>query len=476
VSAAARIRRIENAVMPDPTLGILTGTRPLASRMATLDVPGVSVAVIAEGAVAWTHGWGLRAASAADAITETTLFQAASISKPVTAVAVMRLVQEGRLDLDEDVNAYLRSWRVPANGTWQPRITVRQLLGHTAGTTVHSFAGYPHDHQRPSLRQVLNGERPASSAPVRVDTLPGLQFRYSSGGICIVQQVVMDVTGQPFPGLMRELVLRPLGMEHSTFEQPLPRSLRAGAAIGHRYRGAQVETGWHVYPEMAAAGLWTTPADLALLALELQQVQAGRTGRVLSKESVEAMLTPQARGPMGIGFRVVGQGDRWRFSHGGGNAGYGSRLLAYVEQGIGAVVMTNADMGSVLVGEVLRAIAREYNWPWRKEEETLEDEEEEDIDYLELSRPTARMDHGDWAGHVGEYVVGEDYLIRMSYDADFVLNAPGQPALVLTPTSNTVFYAEAIDLEVTFQRDAGGRTTGLVLRQSDLDVTARKVG
>jgi CubicO group peptidase (beta-lactamase class C family) len=434
--------------------------------MATLDVPGVSVAVIAEGAVAWARGWGLREADAPDPITESTLFQAASISKPVTAVAVMRLVQEGRLDLDEDVNAYLRSWRVPANGAWQPRLTLRQLLGHVAGTTVHGFPGYRRDRSLPSLRQVLDGEPPANTPPVRVNTLPGLQFRYSGGGTSIVQQLLMDVTELPFPTLMRELVLEPLGMQHSTYEQPLPQARWAEAATGHRWLGGRVEGGWHIYPEIAAAGLWTTPSDLAQLVLEVQNVQAGGMGRVLTRASVEAMLTPQASGPVGIGFFVGGEGDQRRFEHSGGNEGFRCRLLAYAEHGLGAVVMTNADAGWFLVEELMGAIAREYSWPLGAGER---------IGFLELPRPAIELGPHDWAGHVGKYEVRQDYHVQVIADADLVLQLAGQPALVLVPTSSMVFYTEALDLEVTFQQDQAGKTTGLVLRQNGSDMTARKV-
>jgi CubicO group peptidase (beta-lactamase class C family) len=433
--------------------------------MVTLDVPGVSVTVVAEGRVAWARGWGLRDASTSDPIAESTLFQAASISKAVTAVAVMRLVQEGRLNLDEDVNVYLRSWRVPANGAWRPRITVRQLLGHVAGTTVHGFPGYRRDRPVPSLRQVLDGEPPANSPPVRVNTLPGLQFRYSGGGTSIVQQLLTDMVELPFPALMRELVLEPLGMRHSTYEQPLPQDRWAEAATGHRWLGGRVEGNWHIYPEMAAAGLWTTPSDLALLIVEIQNAQAGPAGRVLTKESVEAMLTPQATGPVGIGFFVAGEDDRRRFEHSGGNEGFRCRLLAYAEHGLGAVVMTNADAGWFLVEELLGAIAREYNWPLGAGER---------IGHLELPRPAIQLSSRDWAGHVGEYEVRPDYHVQVISDADLVLQLSGQPALVLVPTSSTVFYAEAVDLEVTFQQDQGGRTTGLVLRQNGTDVTARK--
>ncbi len=313
-------RRVEQGLLPEsPLRSQLVSPQTLAARMALLNVPGVSVAVIADGELAWARGYGVRQAGESAPVTEQTLFQAASISKPITAVAVMLLVQEGRLDLDEDVQAYLRSWRIPAHGDWQPRITLRHLLSHTAGATVHGFPGYRHDHAVPTLQQVLDGAAPANTGPLCVNIVPGGQFRYSGGGTTIVQQLLMDVTGQPFPVLMRDLVLAPLGMEHSTYEQPLPRERWSEAASGHRYGGGTVDGEWHVYPEMAAAGLWTTPTDLVRLALEVQAIRAGRPGKVLTRASVDTMLVAQAGGPVGIGFFIEGEGAHLRFGHGGSN-------------------------------------------------------------------------------------------------------------------------------------------------------------
>ncbi|MDQ5850582.1 MAG: beta-lactamase family protein, partial [Chloroflexota bacterium] len=361
---AERMRRVENGVILEPFLRSRPpDTRPLAERMALFDVPGVSIAVINNYEIEWARGYGVREAGGSESVTEHTLFQACSISKPITALAVMRLVQEGRLNLDEDVNEYLLSWKVPANNAWQPKVTLRQLLSHTAGTTVHGFPGYRRDRQVPGLRQVLDGEPPANTPAIRVNAVPGTQFRYSGGGTSIVQQLLMDVTRMPFPQLMRELVLEPLGMEDSTYEQPLPEARWSDAATGHRTGGELVAGKWHIYPEMAAAGLWTTPSDLARAALELQRVRAGRTGKLVTRETVDQMLTAQAGGPVGIGFWPDGKGETLRFGHGGDNEGFKCELTAYAEHGLGAAVMTNGDMGWLLCQEVMAGIAREYRWP-----------------------------------------------------------------------------------------------------------------
>ncbi len=255
-------------------------TASLAERIATKELPGIGIAVLDGDEIAWVAAAGVANAQTGEPVTAKTRFQAASISKPVTALAVMRLVQDGRLDLDADANTYLRSWRVPANGDWQPVVTLRQLLSHTAGMSVHGFPGYRPDGPVPTLSEVLDGTPPTNTDPIRVTALPGTIFRYSGGGTTIVQQVLEDVTGVPFASLMDDLVLGPLGMADSTFSRVLPGQGQAGFAHGHRIDREVVGGGWHIYPELAAAGLWTTPSDLLKVAREVQRALA--TGQASS--------------------------------------------------------------------------------------------------------------------------------------------------------------------------------------------------
>ncbi len=340
----ASIEGVITGLLVDPPLrGQTPEARPLAERMALLEVPGVSIAVVQDGTIAWAQGFGVRDAGETDAVTADTLFQAASISKPITALAVMRLVQDGRLDLDEDVNRYLRSWSIPANGSWRPRVTLRHLLSHTGGTTVHGFPGYRSDRPLPTLRQILDGEPPANTPAVLVNALPGLQVRYSGGGTSVGQQVLTDVTGLPFPDLMRELVLAPLGMTNSTYEQPLPQAWRGKAATGHGVDGTPLAGKWQVYPEMAAAGLWTTPSDLLSVVLEVQRARRTGAGKLFTRHSVEPMLMSQFGGTFGIGFALGGEGDALRLGHGGDNVGFKAEVLAFADHGLGAAVMANGD-------------------------------------------------------------------------------------------------------------------------------------
>lgn len=262
-SAEQHTERVINNLLPTMVLeGKFGLPKNLYERLAHYHTPGISITVINDFAIEWACGFGVCEVGTTREVTPDILFQAASISKPVFALAVMRLVQEGQLDLDEDVNNYLTSWRVPAIADWQPRITLRQLLSHTAGLTVHGFPGYRNSELLPNTVQVLNGEPPANTDKVEVNIIPGIHHRYSGGGTTVAQQVLVDVLGKPLPEIMHELVLDPLGMTNSTYQQPLSNNWLTKTATAHSFSGVPLAGKHHVYPEMAAAGLWTTPSDL----------------------------------------------------------------------------------------------------------------------------------------------------------------------------------------------------------------------
>jgi CubicO group peptidase (beta-lactamase class C family) len=361
--AAERMRRVETGLLQAVVVTGAPSGMSLDERMRHYRVPGVSIAVINDGRIEWAKGYGVLEAGGTVKVDTATLFQAASISKPVAAVAALRLVAQGRLALDADVNDALTSWRVEENAhTTSSKVTLRRLLSHNAGLTVHGFRGYAEGEAVPTLVQLLDGAAPANSPRVLPDTTPGAIWRYSGGGSSVAQLLMEDVTGTPFPELVRELVLAPAGMPHSTYEQPLPPPRHASAAVGHRMSGEPVAGRWHTYPELFAAGLWTTPSDLARLAIEVQRAYAGASDRVLSPAMARQMLEVQAGG-YGLGF-AVSRGDGWiSFSHGGSNQGYRAILYAFADRGQGAVVMTSGDMGAELMSEVIRAIADVYDWP-----------------------------------------------------------------------------------------------------------------
>lgn len=362
-STAERIRQVETGLLPSVQVrGRTYQPVTLAERMRQLRVPAVSIAVIHDGQLEWAKAYGLADVAAETPATTGSLFQAASMSKPVAAMGALELVEEGRLTLDGDVNTWLRSWHIPQDSfTARQPVTLTHLLTHSAGLTVHGFPGYVRGAPVPSLVQVLNGTPPANTGPIRVDQPPGKAWRYSGGGFTVMQQLVEDVTGEPFPAYMERAVLRPLGMSASTYQQPLPDSLAARAATAYTADGRPVEGRFHTYPEMAAAGLWTTASDLARWVMAVQRTYAGTASPVLSRAMVTEMLRARIGG-WGLGLGVRPAGDDVVFEHGGANSGYRGNFFGLVNRGEGAVVLTNSDAGGDLVSEVLQALARTYGW------------------------------------------------------------------------------------------------------------------
>ena len=348
----------------------------LQKLMELYKIPGLSIAIIDNFEIAWAKGYGVVEAGSTNPVTTQTLFQAGSVSKPVAAMGALSLVEQGKLSLDEDVNEKLVSWKVSENEfTRDQKVTLRRLQSHTAGLTIHFFPGYSVDDPIPTLVEILNGEKPANTAPVYVDFVPGSKWRYSGGGTLIEQQLMIDVTGKPFPQIMQETVFDKVGMSDSSYEQPLPPERTRMAASGTYWNGEVVSGKWHIYPEMAAAGLWSTPSDLSRLAIEIALSKQGKSNRVLSKTMTREMLKPQMdrveemtfgdkQHPdrMGLGFFL---GDETRpdlFGHIGDDAGFQAMLIMYSDSGQGAAMMANSQLGILLGDCLIENIAHEYGW------------------------------------------------------------------------------------------------------------------
>jgi CubicO group peptidase (beta-lactamase class C family) len=396
------IEKLEKGLLP-PVL--VKGEQPytLSERMAFYKVPGVSIAVIKDFKVEWTKGYGVLDTTTKVLVNEVTLFQAASVSKPVAAMAIFKEFQDGKLNLDANVNDILVSWKLPDNEfTANKKVTIKNLLSHTGGTTVHGFRGHAPNETIPTLIQVLNGEKPANSAPVVVDTPPGLRQRYSGGGYCILQQVSMDIEKKPFPAIMDKLVLKPLGMTHSTYMQPLPADMQKNASSGHRTGGLRVEGKWHIYPEMAAAGLWTTSEDLAKFVTEIQQAFQGKPANVFSQKTAQLMLSPYLSPYSGLGVFLDWRGKSVYFNHGGSNEGFTCFFIGHKEKGYGAVVMTNSDDGPELYAEILRGIANIYQWD----------------DYLPPVYEVIKIDPVKLKPCAGKFAIDSDHMLNVTFDND----------------------------------------------------------
>lgn len=336
----------------------------LAERMAFYKVPGVSIAVIKDGRIAWAKGYGVLEAGKMQPVDAATIFQAGSISKPTAGLAALRMVEQGKLKLDAPINDFLTSWKAPDNDfTKIAPVTLRGIMSHGAGFTVHGFPGYAAGAPVPTVRQVLDGEAPANTPKVRVDKTPGTSFRYSGGGYTVMQLAMTDVSGKSFPALTDELVLKPAGMTRSSYVNPLPMDNRANAATAHKRDGTVVPGQSHTYPEMAAAGLWTTPGDLSRLALAVVGSARGDKGALLGPQLTQEMLTVQM-GRYGLGFDLNRGPDGQVFSHGGVDEGFEAFLFSYTDGHGGAVIMTNAQGGTRLVDEIKVSLARAYGWKY----------------------------------------------------------------------------------------------------------------
>ena len=327
-------------------------------------VPGLSVAVIYDYQVLWTKAYGVADVETGALVTENTLFQAASMSKPVAAMASLKAVQLGKFGLDEDVNSILKSWKLPGNPfAGGIAVTPRMLMSHTSGTgDGFGFPGYDPGTALPTQQQILDGQTPSSLGPVRL-VRPALSAsQYSGGAVQIEQLLLTDAVGVPFAQLMQDWVLGPIGMNHSTFEQPLPATLQVGAARAHDSAGKAMGVKWHVYPEQAAAGLWTTAGDYARFMVDVQKTLAGRSNAVLNRVMMQNMITPVGVGPFAVGFRITQKGQGWYFDHSGTNWGFHSEAVAHVAKGYGVVVMTNGDNGEAVTSEIVDRVAAAYNW------------------------------------------------------------------------------------------------------------------
>ncbi len=336
----------------------------LSQLMKLYNVPGLSIAVIDNYKMVWAKGYGVIETGSRTPVTPKTLFQAGSISKPVAATGALYLVEHGKLALDENVNEKLKTWKVPENDfTRNEKVTLRRLMSHTAGLTIHGFPGYDVNDTLPTLVQIFNGEKPANTQPIRVDILPGTKEVYSGGGVTIEQQLMMDVTGKGFPALMRELVLDKIGMTDSSYEQPLPPARAAMTAGGTYADGRVVHGKWHIYPEMAAAGLWTTPTDLSKFAIEIALSRRGKSNRVLSEKMTNEMLKPVLE-EAGLGL-FMDKNNPGQFGHNGADEGFQAILTINTESGKGVAIMANSDNG-IAVGDILlQSVAKEYGWNYK---------------------------------------------------------------------------------------------------------------
>jgi len=354
------ILAIENPQSGDNEYDELT----LAELMEELGVPGMSIAIVNDFSIHWAKGYGIADSKTGAKVDTSTLFQAASISKAVAAVVTLKQVEAGHFSLDDDINSILKSWQLPdSKFTKNQAVTPRALTSHTSGLgDGFGFPGYHPDDLVPTKVQILMGESPSNVGPVLMSMPPFVSMKYSGGGVTLMQLAVEDATGKPFSTLAQDIVFAPLDMSNSTFEQPLSKLRDQNAARAHDKKGEAMNTKWHVYPELAAAGLWTTPTDLATFLIEVQQSVHDRSNLMLKQSTVQEMLSPVGIGDYGIGFALSKRGQEWSFGHTGGNWGYRSVLSGHKLKGYGLAILTNGARGRELIAEIRRRVDRAYRW------------------------------------------------------------------------------------------------------------------
>jgi CubicO group peptidase (beta-lactamase class C family) len=416
--------------------------------MKALNVPGVSIAVIRNYEIVWAKGYGFADVASKRPVTADTLFLAGSISKPVAAAGALALVERKRLSLDDNVNVHLKSWRISDNEfTREQKVTLRRLLSHTAGLTIHGFPGYSASAPVPTIPQILDGATPANTGAVKVDVVPGSIWRYSGGGYTVAQLMMEDVTGMPFARYMGEAILAKAGMKMSTFENPLPQRLSGTAATGYKPNGSPVPGRYHTYPEMAAAGLWTTASDLARFTIEIQKAREGRSQGMLRQATVEEMLRLEKQ-HYGLGFAIDERDGLKRFSHGGADEGFQAYLAGTVD-GRGMVILTNSENGSRLANEIRLAVAAAYGWPEKPREREV----------VALAPEVLLKYTGDYASpRIGKVTV------RVEGD-HLVINLTGPGDVHLYPQSPDTFFSLGGVPDLKFATDGSSFTGGGVTAQ-----------
>jgi CubicO group peptidase (beta-lactamase class C family) len=337
----------------------------IVERMMKYNVKGVSIAVIHNYKIEWAKGYGFSDVEERREVSERTQFQAASISKSINSLGILKLVQEKKIDLDADINNYLVSWKFPYDEKSGNRIiSVRDILSHTAGLSVSGFPGYRKNDSLPSVIQILDGMPPSNTSPVRSLIEPGQKFVYSGGGITISQLIAMDITHKPYDVYMKDAVLSPLKMNNSSFRQPPQASSESLLATGYKVDGAEVSGKYHIYPEQAAAGLWTNPTDLCKYIIETQLSYNGKSAKVLSPEMtrlrLKTVIDDAALGTF-VNSRVTGSYKY--FNHNGGNEGFCCTAIGCLNSGDGVVIMTNTDYNNnFILEEIANSVATVYKW------------------------------------------------------------------------------------------------------------------
>ena len=453
-----KIQQVEKGLVGSVQInGGAPGT--IQERMAHFKVPGLSIAVIQNYHLVWAKGYGFANDSLKIPVTAQTLFQAASISKSINAVGVLKLVQEKKLDLYTDINIYLSSWKFPYDSLSKgKKITVANLLSHTAGLGIHGFPGYLQGKPLPAVVQILDGQKPANTSAVRSMYAPGIKSEYSGGGTIISQLIVMDVTHQPYADYMKKEVLDLLGMKSSAYAQP-PVGINPNLlATAYDFNNKAVPGGYHVYPELAAAGLWTNPTDLAHYIIETQLAYEGKSAKVLNQATTKLRLTPYIDKSAALGVFIDDEDGTKYFQHGGVNAGFRSQYYGSLEGGNGVVVMLNSDHDEIIT-EVINSVAKVYGFKG-----------------LYHSTKTIALSDTVLQTYTGVYQIAPNFIVTVSKEGSQLYAQPsGRDKAAIYPKTPTTFVLENLPIEVEFVKDKEGKVITMILNERGNKTEAKKV-
>jgi len=415
----------------------------LLNRMAYYKIPGLSIAVIQNYKIAWAKGYGFANDSAKIPVTTQTLFQAASISKSLNSVGVLKLVQEKKLDLNTDINVYLKSWHFPYDSLSKgKKITIANLLSHSAGLNVHGFGGYERGAPLPTIVQILNGEKPANSPAIKSMFEPGKRYEYSGGGTTITQMIVMDISHMPYADYMKKEVLGPLGMTSSTYAQPPHDVDQSLFTVAYNMAGKPIKGNYHIYPDQAPAGLWTNPTDLAKYIIETQLAYDGKSAKVLNQETTKIRLTVHAGNNVGLGVFIDKNDSTVYFSHSGGNEGFRCQYYGSMQGGNGVVVMVNSDNGGV-IQELINSVAKVYGFKGL---------------FHSNIKKVVTVPVEILKSYTGKFFISPPRTLTIiEADGKLYAEASGEAKRELYPQSNNRFFLKDLPYELEFNKDTDGK-------------------
>jgi CubicO group peptidase (beta-lactamase class C family) len=460
-SLADRIRQVENSLSGNI---IAEGDQAwsIQQRMQLYNIPAVTIAVVKDYKIDWAKAYGYADVNEQRLADTDTRFQAASISKSLNAMALLRLAQEKKIDMVADINNYLSSWKFPYDSiSNNKKISVANLLSHTAGITIHGFPGYKTSDKLPSVVQVLNGEAPANTQAVRSQAEPGLRSVYSGGGTTISQLLAMDVSKSSYENFALSKVLRPIGMTHSFFGQHEELGQAKDLATGYYAGGGEVSGKYHLYPELGAAALWTTPTDLAKFMIETQLSLQSKSNKVLSQEMTGLMLTPYIDKNAALGVFVDDRAEagKW-FQHGGANEAFRCLYYGSLEGGNGAIVMINSENGAIMQ-EILNSVAQVYQWK---------------NFYKPVVKKLFSMSDETALSYVGKYEMGPGFILTIFMeDGQMKGQATGQGALDIFPEAENRYFVKAANIVLEFDKDEKGKVDKVNIFQNGGKVVAKRL-